>query len=54
MIGRARESLADVEVELMSSTSHDVCELWSGQGIVRVKGEGPIREFIHHGTRGKR
>ncbi|KAJ2906600.1 ankyrin repeat [Zalerion maritima] len=46
MIGRARESRAMAEAELMSSTSHEVCELWNGQEIVRIMGEGPIREFI--------
>ena len=46
VIGRARESRAVVEAELMSSTSHEVCELWNGQEIVRVMGAGPIREFI--------
>ncbi|XXG98400.1 hypothetical protein Hte_004723 [Hypoxylon texense] len=46
IIGRARESRAISEAELMSSTSHEVCELWNGQDIVRVMGKGPIREFI--------
>lgn len=46
IIGRARESRAAVEADLMSSTSHEVCELWNGQEIVRVMGTGPIREFI--------
>ncbi|KAK3293620.1 uncharacterized protein B0H64DRAFT_419316 [Chaetomium fimeti] len=46
LIGRARESRAVVEAELMSSTSHEVCELWNGQQVVRVMGKGPIREFI--------
>ena len=46
IIGRARESRAVVEAELMSSTSHEVCELWNGQQVVRVMGRGPIREFI--------
>ena len=46
IIGRARESRAIAEAELMSSTSKEVCELWNGQEIVRVMGEGPIREFI--------
>jgi hypothetical protein len=46
LIGRARESRAIAESELMSSTSNEVCELWNGQQIVRVMGEGPIREFI--------
>jgi hypothetical protein len=46
LIGRARENRAVVESELMSSTSHEVCELWNGQQIVRIMGEGEIREFI--------
>jgi len=46
IIGRARESRAIAESELMSSTSNEVCELWNGQEIVRVMGEGLIREFI--------
>ena len=47
MIGRARESRAVVETELMSSTSNEVCELWNGKEIVRIMGaKGPIREFI--------
>jgi hypothetical protein len=46
IIGRARESRAIAESELMSSTSNEVCELWNGQEIVRVMGSGPIREFI--------
>ncbi|KAK4149537.1 hypothetical protein C8A00DRAFT_18785 [Chaetomidium leptoderma] len=46
LIGRAWESRAIVESELMSSTSNEVCELWNGQQIVRVMGEGQIREFI--------
>ena len=46
IIGRARESRAIPEAELMSSTSREVCELWNGHEIVRIMGEGPIREFI--------
>ncbi|KAH7019700.1 hypothetical protein EDB80DRAFT_514823, partial [Ilyonectria destructans] len=46
IIGRAREPRAVPEAELMSSTSHEVCELWNGHEIVRVMGEGPMREFI--------
>ncbi|KAK6719620.1 hypothetical protein SNK05_002751 [Fusarium graminearum] len=46
IIGRARETRAVAESELMSSTSKEVCELWNGREIVRVMGEGPIREFI--------
>ncbi|CUS14874.1 unnamed protein product, partial [Tuber aestivum] len=38
VVGRARESGAVAEMELMSSTSHEVCELWNGQAIVRVMG----------------
>jgi hypothetical protein len=38
IIGRAREGKGVVEVELMSSTSHDVCELWNGDGVARILG----------------
>ncbi|KAF2014123.1 hypothetical protein BU24DRAFT_423167 [Aaosphaeria arxii CBS 175.79] len=37
-VGRARESRANAEKEILSSTSNDVCELWSGQEIVRELG----------------
>jgi hypothetical protein len=46
VIGRARETRADVEVAVMSSTSDEVCELWDDKQIVRVTGDGPICEFI--------
>ncbi|KAK2740497.1 hypothetical protein FQN55_008840 [Onygenales sp. PD_40] len=46
IVGRARENLAVAEAELMSSTSKDVCEMWNGQQVVRVMGQGQIREFI--------
>ncbi|KAH0607874.1 uncharacterized protein H6S33_001926 [Morchella sextelata] len=46
IIGRARENRAVAEVELMSSTSHEVCELWNGQQIVRIMGSPEIRELI--------
>ncbi|KAF3026588.1 hypothetical protein E8E14_014233 [Neopestalotiopsis sp. 37M] len=36
---RARESQSDAEQELLSSTSNDVCELWSGHEVVRVMGQ---------------
>jgi hypothetical protein len=38
LVGRARESMSTVEQELLSSTSPDVCELWSGKEIVRTIG----------------
>ena len=47
IIGRARESRGVVEAELMSSTSTDVCELWDGQGVVRVLGSSPIIELYY-------
>ncbi|OAL57271.1 hypothetical protein IQ07DRAFT_462740, partial [Pyrenochaeta sp. DS3sAY3a] len=37
-IGRARESRANAEKEILSSTSPDVCELWNGQEVVRELG----------------
>lgn len=45
-IGRAQESRGNVEAELMSSTSHDVCELWNGDGVARVLGQPRILEIV--------
>ncbi|KAI5786974.1 hypothetical protein DFH27DRAFT_574581 [Peziza echinospora] len=45
MIGRAEETDAQAEIELLSSTSEDVCELWNGKGFVRVVGRPNILEF---------
>ncbi|PWW80302.1 hypothetical protein C7212DRAFT_362128 [Tuber magnatum] len=46
VVGRARESAAVAEMELMSSTSHEVCELWNGEAIVRVMGSPDIAEIL--------
>ncbi|KAF7556041.1 hypothetical protein G7Z17_g1724 [Cylindrodendrum hubeiense] len=47
LIGRAMESRATVELELLSSTSTDVCELWSGSALVRVMGSPEILELLY-------
>ena len=47
LIGRARESNADVEIELLSSVSQEVCELWNGTSIVRSTGQPEIKQIIH-------
>jgi hypothetical protein len=47
VIGRARENRATVEVESMSSTSHEVCELWNGHGIVRTIGRPEVNQIIY-------
>ncbi|KAF1998489.1 hypothetical protein P154DRAFT_247937 [Amniculicola lignicola CBS 123094] len=46
LIGRARESPATVEQELLSSTSDNVCELWNGREVVRQIGRCNSKEFI--------
>jgi len=46
IIGRAKENRAAAEVEIMSSTSKEVCELWNGQRVIRTVGEAPLAEFI--------
>jgi hypothetical protein len=46
-IGRAQEAHGVAEAELCSSTSEDVCELWSNGGICRVFGRPKILEFFH-------
>lgn len=46
LIGRARESLSAAELEVMSSTSEEVCELWNGHSVVRCPGSANIYQFI--------
>ncbi|KAF2449915.1 ankyrin [Karstenula rhodostoma CBS 690.94] len=45
-IGRARESRAAAEIELMSSTSSEVCEVYNGKGVVRAMGTPKLTQFI--------
>ncbi|RSL43872.1 hypothetical protein CEP53_011495 [Fusarium sp. AF-6] len=47
VVGRARENISAAEMELMSSTSKEVCELNNGQTIVRCQGSTPVWEFIY-------
>jgi len=46
VIGRARESIADVESELMSSTSDEVREFWDGHKLVKAKKTEELCEFV--------
>lgn len=46
IIGRSRENRSVAEMELMSSTSEETCELWNGDDIVRCQGLAPVKEFI--------
>lgn len=46
LIGRGRETRGEVETDLMSSTSSDACELWSGDGVVRVVGTPALLQLI--------
>ncbi|KAK5988185.1 hypothetical protein PT974_12325 [Cladobotryum mycophilum] len=46
LVGRSWEPHGQAEVELCSSTSPDVCELWSNGGICRVFGRPRILEFV--------
>lgn len=47
LIGRAKENHAFAEMELMSSTSNEVCEMWNGQHVVRMMGAPAIKELIY-------
>ncbi|KAK4232577.1 hypothetical protein QBC38DRAFT_514249 [Podospora fimiseda] len=47
IVGRARETDATVELELLSSTSPDVCELWNGVGMVRIVGTPSIVQLAY-------
>lgn len=46
VIGRARENIAAAEMELMSSTSEEVCELFNGNSFIRCQGTAPVWEYI--------
>jgi ankyrin repeat protein len=46
LIGRGKETRGQVETDLMSSTSSDVCELLSGDGVVRVVGTPALLQLI--------
>ncbi|KAJ0299013.1 hypothetical protein Brms1b_013251 [Colletotrichum noveboracense] len=45
-IGRAKEAAGNVEAELLSSTSRNVCELYNGGGIERIIGRPKILEVV--------
>jgi hypothetical protein len=45
-IGRGRENRALAEIELMSSTSKEVCELFNGKSIIRVMGKPMIAQIL--------
>lgn len=46
LVGRAREPHTLSEIEVCSSTSENVCELWSNGGICRVFGRPHLVEFL--------
>ncbi|KAH6981634.1 hypothetical protein BKA56DRAFT_672441 [Ilyonectria sp. MPI-CAGE-AT-0026] len=46
LVGRAREPHTLSEIEVCSSTSENVCELWSNGGICRVFGRPHLLEFL--------
>lgn len=46
LIGRARENRASAELDFMSSTSHEVSELWNGDGIIRTMGKGEVAQIL--------
>lgn len=43
---RSRESRASAEQEFLSSTSEEVCELWSGRGVVRLTDKTNDMQFL--------
>ncbi|RPB17558.1 hypothetical protein P167DRAFT_581021 [Morchella conica CCBAS932] len=52
LVGRAKESHGQVEADLMSSTSSDVCELWNGEGVVRVLGRPVLLQLVYEKSSG--
>jgi ankyrin repeat protein len=47
LVGRAKENHAAVEVEVMSSTSHEVCDIWNGRAIVRSMGRPKLKQLVY-------
>ncbi|KAL2158708.1 hypothetical protein VTH06DRAFT_4190 [Thermothelomyces fergusii] len=47
-IGRSQEGDGVIEAELCTSTSRDVCELFTRGGITRVLGRPSILELVYH------
>ncbi|KAJ8108493.1 hypothetical protein OPT61_g8136 [Boeremia exigua] len=45
-IGRGRENRALAEIELMSSTSKEVCELFNGKSIIRAMGRPKLAQIL--------
>lgn len=53
LIGRASESKGSIEVELLSSTSEEVCEVWEGDKtgrVVRTQGRREIVALLYEGN----
>ncbi|KAK4441904.1 hypothetical protein QBC34DRAFT_314224 [Podospora aff. communis PSN243] len=51
-IGRAQEPEGVAEIELCSSTSDTVCEVWGGSGVTRIFGRPKLLEFVCHRNSG--
>jgi hypothetical protein len=45
-IGRARENYAAAEIDYLSSTSNEVCELFNGKGIIRTMGTPTVAQLL--------
>jgi hypothetical protein len=46
LVGRAIENLAAAELDILSSMSQEVCELWDREQVVRCIGPSHVTEFI--------
>lgn len=46
IIGIAQENRGEAEVELVSSTSGAVCELWNGQSVTRAVGDPLVKQIV--------
>ena len=46
LLGRGSESEEIIEKDLKSCTSQEVCELWDGNRVARMVGQGQIQEYL--------
>ena len=52
IFGKAREPATLSEIELLSTTSEDICEVWDKRGVIRKVngGDAPVKQIIYEST----
>lgn len=45
-VGRLKESRATAEMDILTSTSEEVCDVWNGHAMVRVAGRSRTKQVL--------